>query len=111
MRPSHCPYCDCEMSYKPVVKHETFASNQATRDHIVPRCKGGTGSKSNPWATVFVCFACNQDKGSLTLNEWRAALSWRHRRLWMFAFEWRALKTMPRCVAYHLGTLARLVTC
>jgi hypothetical protein len=112
MKPTHCPYCNRHLSYAPVVKGAQQPLNLATRDHVVPRCKGGGGSRVNQHVTVYCCNACNQDKGSLTLNEWRAALSWRHMRPYVFAFEWRMLKNFPRDVAYKVAPRARwLVTC
>ena len=38
----------------------------ATRDHIIPRSRGGWGQR-----TVKVCRFCNTEKGSLTLEEYR----------------------------------------
>lgn len=41
-----------------------------TRDHIVPRCQGGM-------RTVLCCGPCNQHKGRLSANDWRAVLAFR----------------------------------
>lgn len=38
-----------------------------TRDHIIPKSKGGILSKTNK---VFACKTCNFSKGSLTIEEW-----------------------------------------
>jgi 5-methylcytosine-specific restriction endonuclease McrA len=38
-----------------------------TKDHIVPKSKGGILSKKNK---VFACRKCNRNKGDLTLQEW-----------------------------------------
>ena len=38
-----------------------------TRDHIVPKSKGGSGDKSN---IAYVCRECNQSKADMMLYEW-----------------------------------------
>lgn len=43
-----------------------------SREHIVPRSRGGSrGSRRN---RAIVCEPCNADKGAMTLPEWCAAL-------------------------------------
>ena len=66
---SACFYCGAELTAppKPVKRYPKgfrFPPTMATRDHLVARSKGGT---------VFVpsCFACNQAKGLLNLEEFR----------------------------------------
>ena len=38
-----------------------------TRDHIVPKSRGGTSEKDN---IILVCRCCNESKGNLLLEEW-----------------------------------------
>lgn len=42
----------------------------ATRDHVVPRSKGGLNTATN---LVLACGPCNHEKGNLNLDEYRAA--------------------------------------
>lgn len=58
-----CPYCQKE-----------FPLNKATVEHLVPRSRGGT---SDPENIVYACKFCNNQKGSLTPEEyqiWRTTL-------------------------------------
>lgn len=58
-----CPYC-----------HKEFPLNKATVEHLVPRSRGGT---SDPANIVYACKFCNNQKGSLTPEEyqiWRTTL-------------------------------------
>lgn len=58
-----CPYCMKE-----------FYLKNATIDHLVPRSRGGT---SEPYNLVWACKRCNNEKGSLTPEEyatWKATL-------------------------------------
>lgn len=58
-----CPYCMGE-----------FALSKATIDHIVPQSRGGV---SEPYNMVWCCKRCNNEKGSLTPEEyatWKATL-------------------------------------
>ena len=45
-----------------------------TRDHVKPKCKGGKGNKRNK---VDCCNTCNNEKGCLDLEEFRAAIAYR----------------------------------
>jgi len=38
-----------------------------TKDHVIPKSKGGKLSKDNK---VFACRKCNRNKGDLTIKEW-----------------------------------------
>lgn len=49
-----CPYCRDPMA-------------APTRDHILPRCRGGTLDGQNK---ALVCDPCNQDKGGRSLASW-----------------------------------------
>lgn len=58
-----CPYCMGE-----------FALSKATIDHLVPQSRGGV---SEPYNMVWCCKRCNNEKGSLTPEEyatWKATL-------------------------------------
>jgi hypothetical protein len=47
-----------------------------TRDHVIPRRLRppfDPSSGEKPWI-VIVCVACNEDKGSRTIHEWRRSL-------------------------------------
>lgn len=61
-----CPYCDVPMDCEP---------RRPTRDHILPRCRGG--SRSGAANILIVCYACNHDKGDKTLMEFLSAMALR----------------------------------
>lgn len=46
-------------------------------EHIVPRSKGGSNSVKN---ATLACHSCNKDKGSLSLDEWKAKIESKSRR-------------------------------
>lgn len=52
-----CGYCACELTRQTV-----------TRDHIVPRCKGGKTTDDN---LIACCRNCNQRKGHLEVETFR----------------------------------------
>ena len=51
-----CPYC-----LKP------FPLTQATKDHVMPKSRGGSNDESN---IVLCCADCNQEKGALDDKEY-----------------------------------------
>lgn len=53
---NNCFYCNREMDYK-----------IRTRDHIIPRSRGGTGLKDN---TIYACIYCNRWKRDSDLSTW-----------------------------------------
>ncbi len=55
-----CAYCG-----------ETFARGDLTRDHIVPRSKGGADTWTN---CVTACLRCNQAKGARRVDDFRPLL-------------------------------------
>jgi len=59
----HCFYCGKALSRR-----------RATKDHVIPRSKGGNDSKQN---VVSACHACNQDKGCLTVQEFKMVMALR----------------------------------
>lgn len=52
-----CPYC-----------LKTLPLSEATRDHVIPRSRGG---KTEPENIVLACGKCNQQKGALTADEYK----------------------------------------
>ena len=56
-----CPYC---LKVLPVI--------EATKDHVVPRSRGG---KTEPDNIVLCCGPCNNEKGALTDKEYA---QWKH---------------------------------
>jgi 5-methylcytosine-specific restriction endonuclease McrA len=57
-----CFYC------KGALAAREGCSNSATRDHVVPRSRGGGGGEN----VVVACWRCNQVKGDMTAEEFRA---------------------------------------
>ena len=69
---SNCYYCKCRTYPGP--KTGRSKPDTATRDHLIPRSRGGTALPGN---TVNACYACNQEKGVLTATEYLAVLMYR----------------------------------
>lgn len=61
-----CPYCGTAMVTR------KGGERRPTRDHVLPRCRGGTIGADN---ILVVCFTCNGDKGDRTLGEFLLALA------------------------------------
>lgn len=80
-----CVYCGVPMTHVGSPRQ----GNWATKDHIVAKSTGGRGQR-----TVRCCRTCNEDKCHLSINEWRAALSVRHRRPFLFHFEKLAIRVL-----------------
>lgn len=89
LKSSTCPYCGEQMW-----NFKGDHPKRSTRDHILPTARGG---KYHDY--VIACYACNNDKGSLTLSEWRLVLSLRGRRIYIFAYE----KLIPRAILNHIS--------
>ena len=53
---------------------KALSRRRATKDHIIPRSKGGNDSCTN---VVNACRLCNRDKGCLTLTEFRLVMAFR----------------------------------
>ena len=63
-RHGHCAYCRA-------------VTSKLTRDHVIPRCQGGTGL--GPDNIVLVCRNCNASKGGRTPEQWaNDILRYRH---------------------------------
>ena len=67
-----CFYCGQPISRAAATRDSKY---QLSRDHLTPRSRGG-GSKG-PDNIVLCCFGCNQEKGQLTLEEYRAVRAFR----------------------------------
>ena len=65
---AHCYYCGIAL-----VKSDP-KERRLTWDHKIPKAKGGTNAQVN---LVMACFQCNQEKGVLTAEEFRAILAMR----------------------------------
>jgi len=59
-----CPYCGDTMQTDSETKYPS-------RDHIIPRSRGGTDADRN---LIIVCNACNYAKGDATLEQWHSHL-------------------------------------
>ena len=73
-----CYYCNVVlvkyMQSNPKHRNIQVPKNGETRDHIEPLRIRGKGTKVN---TVPCCVECNQDKGRLTLEEFKAVVAFR----------------------------------
>lgn len=64
----NCWFCGC------VLAHRGNSRNRKTIDHLTPRCRGGGSDTSN---LVYSCASCNNEKGQLTLEEYRSVIAFR----------------------------------
>ena len=64
-----CYYCG-----RMVSKAINAGEFKSTRDHLTPKIRGGSRKKEN---IVTACYGCNQDKGRLTLEEYRIVMAFR----------------------------------
>ena len=58
----HCAYCGCVLNV-----------NNMTRDHVVPKSRGGTSELDN---LLPACRACNLQKGDDSLDSFRMRFFW-----------------------------------
>ena len=69
-----CYYCDTKLVR--FITNSRFRApaphNGLTRDHLLPKARGGTGQM-----TVDCCCDCNNDKGRLTVEEYRVVVAFR----------------------------------
>jgi 5-methylcytosine-specific restriction endonuclease McrA len=65
-----CFYCGRRVHKWKQKMYERPPRDMITEDHVVPKSKGGT-------KTVTSCFGCNQDKFSLSLDEYRVLKAFR----------------------------------
>lgn len=69
---THCFYCGVLTTNG--VKGGKHPETMKTRDHLFPRARGGTLCDSNK---VMACNKCNQDKGCLSVDEFRVIVAMR----------------------------------
>ena len=70
-----CFYCNRVLvKFQSNKKHPINPPNGLTRDHLLPRDRGG---KQLPGNTVDCCCLCNVDKARLTLAEYRVVVAFR----------------------------------
>lgn len=84
-----CAYCGCTMQSKQPARPQgmprkawrglLYSVRFSTRDHVVPKSKGGQG-------TVRVCQICNREKYNMSLDEYRMVRLLRYGKLF-FHFE------------------------
>jgi 5-methylcytosine-specific restriction endonuclease McrA len=70
-----CFYCGMIVRHLSVAGRQHTPQHHRTRDHKVPKARGGTKAIDN---IVTACLKCNTDKGALTVEEYRLVLA--HRR-------------------------------
>lgn len=71
-----CYYCNTVLvNWTHCKGKNNIPQNGRTRDHLVPRYIRGRGSRV---PQVACCVACNQDKGRLTVEEFRVVVAFRH---------------------------------
>ena len=63
-----CWYCGCQLTPP---TSDASIKTQVTRDHVVPRSKGGSSRSAN---LVAACRGCNNAKRAKSLEEYRATL-------------------------------------
>ena len=61
-----CPYCAVPMEFG-----DPHSPRRPTKDHLLPKARGGRGLHGN---VLMVCGGCNVSKGDMTLIEWHAHL-------------------------------------
>ena len=72
----YSPYC-CYCGERIPLHVHSLHPQAYTREHLVPRSKGGNNTHLNKQPC---CKRCNQDKGNLTLEQWIVRLEKRLRR-------------------------------
>jgi len=63
--PIRCAYCGCELRKK----MRGVGKHLHTKDHVIPRSRGGTNHHKN---LVDACLGCNSRKSNMTVEEFRA---------------------------------------
>ena len=71
-----CRWCG-RLTHEPDVI-DGMAPDTRTLDHIIPRSRGG--AKWDLGNLVIACHECNQERGSLAVDEWAAVLVVRAQR-------------------------------
>jgi hypothetical protein len=70
-----CYYCGTKLvKFHSCRKTPTNPPNGLTKDHLLPKFRGGEGIANNQ---VECCCSCNNDKAALTLEEYRLVVAFR----------------------------------
>jgi 5-methylcytosine-specific restriction endonuclease McrA len=69
-----CYYCNRCVVKKKQGNNGHHFDNESTRDHLIPKHRGGLNMPNN---IVRCCNPCNMDKGMLTLAEYRVVIAFR----------------------------------
>jgi 5-methylcytosine-specific restriction endonuclease McrA len=67
-----CYYCGCEMRMFRKTGPHPLPPDYATKDHVIPRSKGGVGNIGN---LVAACNKCNMSRSSMDAQEFKASLA------------------------------------
>jgi len=67
--PIRCAYCGCELRKKMPGVGKYLHKHLHTKDHVIPRSRGGTNHHKN---LVDACMGCNSRKSNMTVEEFRA---------------------------------------
>jgi 5-methylcytosine-specific restriction endonuclease McrA len=69
--PGPCFYCGRAMTQR--LKYEYgMRPTDRSKDHVIPKARGGGKGLPN---RVWACYACNEAKGAMLLDEWRLAMA------------------------------------
>jgi hypothetical protein len=74
----YCFYCGIETTTARGPKSKPLPDNYRTKDHMLPKSRGGDGLRHN---TVLCCDKCNREKGCLTFDEYRAVWAFRNKMI------------------------------
>ncbi len=64
-----CQHCGRGVRVVKLKSGQRQPKDQATEDHIKPKCDGGTDDMSN---LLLACFDCNNTRGNMPLDAFRA---------------------------------------
>lgn len=72
-----CFYCGVVLTPIVTERHVTNPPTMKTLDHLVPKSRGGEPRRDSA-NVVKACFGCNNDKASLTVDEYRVVVAYRN---------------------------------
>jgi len=101
----NCFYCGKKLRSVPSGYTQTLASDHKTRDHLIPKLRGGKGLRKN---TVPSCLKCNHDKDNLTLEEYRLIIAFRQGLIAAVSFKFPGESLAPTSHRSVLGLLLHL---
>lgn len=90
-RGQFCFYCGRPVRKAKIGNGAKVPDDALTQDHVTPRSRGGKGNNARK---VVCCFKCNQDKFSLTLDEYRAVVAFRAGEITLPPYKFAA-ETLP----------------